>query len=329
MQATRRDTQSQKAPLVSFIVTYYELPIEMLFQCLNSIMALSLSSSDREIIIVDDGSRQSPLPHLGPYTDEVIYVRQPNGGLSEARNTGIRISKGTYIQFVDGDDQLIRSSYEHALDIVRYQSPDMVMFGFTNEPEALSVFDDTPLMSGTNYMRSYNLQGSACCYLFKKSALGELRFTAGIYHEDEEFTPLLLLRADSVISTNAKAYQYRKRENSIMSATNIRHLLKRLNDNKSIISRLNEMADTLPTESRIALLRRVHQLTMDYLYNIILLTRNRHYLDRRIAELHAIGLYPLPKRDYTRKYIWFRRLINTEIGISMLMRAIPLMKKER
>ena len=68
---------------------------------------------------------------------------------------------------------------------------------------------------------------------------------------------------------------------------------------------------------------------MDYLYNIILLTRNRHYLDRRIAELHAIGLYPLPKRDYTRKYIWFRRLINTEIGISMLMRAIPLMKKER
>jgi glycosyltransferase involved in cell wall biosynthesis len=317
-------------PLISFIIAYYNLPTSMLNDCIASILALSLQPCEREIIVVDDGSDQSPLNDLKSYTSDILYIRQSHQGLSEARNAGIQMATGSYLQFVDADDRLLCEPYNYCLSIVRTKQPEMVLFHHIGKVSNSKInYTVRASQSGSHYMRHHNFHGSACGYLFSRAILGDLRFTSDIRHEDEEFTPLLLLRADSVISTNAKAYQYKKRENSIMSATNIRHLLKRLNDNKSIISRLNEMADTLPTESRIALQRRVHQLTMDYLYNIILLTRNRHYLDRRIAELHAIGLYPLPKRDYTRKYIWFRRLINTEIGISMLMRAIPLMKKER
>ena len=98
---------------------------------------------------------------------------------------------------------------------------------------------------------------------------------------------------------------------------------------KGILLRLNTIADRLPTNDRTALQRRVAQLTMDYLYNIILQTKSRHYLDRKIAELRNIGLFPLPDRDYTNKYKWFRRLTNSPKGISLLMRIIPLTKKER
>ena len=89
------------------------------------------------------------------------------------------------------------------------------------------------------------------------------------------------------------------------------------------------MADGLPINDKTALQRRVAQLTMDYLYNIILQTKSRHYLDRKIKELREVGLFPLPDKDYTTKYTWFRRLTNTSKGLSLLMRIIPLTKKER
>ena len=79
----------------------------------------------------------------------------------------------------------------------------------------------------------------------------------------------------------------------------------------------------------MALLRRVHQMTMDYIYKVIVETRNRDYLDRQLEELRKKGLFPLPDKDYTAKYSWFRRLSNTAIGLSFLMRALPLMKRER
>ena len=329
MQTEHLHTPATQQPLVSFVLTYSDMPVELLTRCIDSILALSLRASEKEIIVVDDGSPLSPLPQLSAYQEQIIYIRQPNQGLSAARNTGIRLACGQYLQFVDADDMLIRTPYEHCLDIMRYEKPDIVMFGQTDRPTEESVFEDLPVMSGVELMRNHNIHGSACGYLFKKSALSQLRFTPSILHEDEEFTPLLLLRADTVVKTQANAYLYTQRSQSIMNSTNVRHRLKRLNDFKDILTRLNRMADTLPTESRLALERRVHQMTMDYLYNVIRLTQSRHYLNRRLKELGAIGLYPLPKRDYTRKYAWFRRLANSEIGLSMLMRAIPLAKKER
>ena len=112
------DTQntSQK-PLVSFILTYYNLPISYLKECLNSLLLLSLHPNDREIILIDDGSNISPITELEEYKSEIIYIRQRNKGLSEARNTGIRIATGKYIQFIDADDYLIPAVYEHCLDI--------------------------------------------------------------------------------------------------------------------------------------------------------------------------------------------------------------------
>ncbi len=329
MQTEHTHTPAEQAPLVSFILTYYDLPIELLTRCIDSILALSLRPAEREIIVVDDGSAQSPLPHLGKYLDEIIYIRQPNQGLSMARNTGIRMASGQYLQFVDADDRLLLTPYEHCLDIMRYKKPDIVVFDFTDKPTEDVVYEDTAIMTGVELMRNYNIHGSACCYLFRGAALSKLRFTPNIFHEDEEFTPLLLLRADSVMQTNAKAYLYSQRGDSIMTTQDASHLQKRLDDFLKIILKLNRLADTLPTDCRLALERRVHQLTMDYIYNVIQLTQDRNYLNEHLKELREQGLYPLPKRDYTKKYTWFRRLANRELGLKMLMRAIPLMKRER
>lgn len=318
-----------ETPLISFILTYYNLPVSMLKECIDSLLALSLRAFEREIIIVDDGSDASPINELLAYGDDIIYIRQRHQGLSVTRNTGIQMARGTYMQFVDADDRLLQVPYEQCLDLARYQQPDMVLFHLTNTTVVpVNIQSDEPV-SGTDFMRKNNLHGSACGYIFRAAILGELRFTPGTFHEDEEFTPQLMLRAERVFPTDARAYFYRNRKNSIQTNTGIRQRLQRLHDAKRVILRLTEMADRMPSNDRLALQRRTAQLTMDYLYNVIRQTRSRHYVERQIEQLRKHGLFPLPARNYTTKYKWFRRLSNSHFGLSILMFIIPLTRKER
>lgn len=330
MQTEQMLPKNSQTPIVSFVITYYDIPVALLTKCIDSILSLSLRPDEREIIVIDDGSPTSPVAELAPYINDIIYVRQQNGGLSEARNRGIQMASGEYLQFVDADDYLIRATYEHCLDIIRFQKNDVVMFDFTDKSDDVPLtFDTETSVPGTQYLNHNNLQAAACCYLFRRNILGSLRFTPGIYHEDEEFTPQLLLRAETVCSTDAQAYFYNQRPHSITTETDVRKIIKRLDDKHKVIKKLDLMADTLPLVERMALQRRVAQLTMDYIYNIIMQTRNRHFLDRKLSVLRHEGLFPLPDRNYTTKYKWFRRMTNSSLGLSILMRALPLIKKER
>ena len=331
MQDKQTHTFGQEAqPLVTFIVTCYNLPPSMLCECIDSLLALSLDASEREIIVVDDGSEKSPMDQLMRYGDSIIYLRKTNGGVSTARNMGLRTATGRYIQFVDGDDRLIKPTYEHCLSLVRKGQADVVMFDFTHEPTAETAHEDWPMMSGCQLMRHHNIQGAACLYLFRRTIVGNLSYTPGInYGEDEEFTPQLLLRADAVVRTTAQAYFYREHESSATGNKSAEGIQRRLDDNRRVISSLASKSATLPTDERIALERRTAQLTMDYLYNTIVLTRSNDQLSQRLDSLRKEGLFPLPARDYTAKYKWFRLMSGSALGRALLMKALPMMKKER
>ncbi len=315
--ATMQNKNEQ--PLVSFIVTTYNLPTTLLRECLQSILSLSLSKEEREIIIIDDGSEVSPLNDLVELRDEFIYIRQRNMGLSIARNMGLVCAQGKFIQFVDGDDHLIQAPYEHCLDLARYKEADIILFHETQQAEPEVPFEYEGPMTGAAYMHQHNLKASACGYMFKKQILRSLRFTPGRLHEDEEFTPQLYLRAEHVFFTKSKAYFYRQRPGSITTEDNMRHTAKRLNDTESIILKLLEIAQRSPEMERVALNRRIAQLTMDYLYNIIQLTHSSRHLDEAIERLRKQGLFPLPDKNYTKKYTAFRKMINSRVGRHILL----------
>lgn len=65
------------------------------------------SFADFEVIVVDDGSedREALERSLAPWTNRIVYVRQPNGGPGKARNTGIAHATGDLIAFLDADDE--------------------------------------------------------------------------------------------------------------------------------------------------------------------------------------------------------------------------------
>lgn len=318
-------TQEQKTPLVSFIIPAYNLSSSLVQECVESIMALSLSREDREVIVVDDGSDVPIMDGLEEYLDSIVYVRQLNGGLSVARNMGLRIATGDYIQFVDGDDKILRTAYEHCLDIARYHAPDMVLFESGRMEDADVPFSYEGPVSGSEYMAHNNLKSPVWGYLFRKHILGDLRFTPGSLKEDEEFTPLLMLRCSKVFVTNAKAYYYRRREGSITNNKDKWHVAKRMEDAETVLYKLQAKAAVLPIAERIALNRRVAQLTMDYLYQIIKSTHSSRHLEEAIERLRRHGLFPLPDNKYTKKYTTFRWLVSSHIGRKILLASSSMM----
>ena len=89
---------------VSFVVPVYNVE-SYLRQCVDSI--LSQTYRNIEVILVDDGSPDRCPAMCDAYTQldcRVKVLHKPNGGLSDARNTGLMVATGDYVIFVDSDD---------------------------------------------------------------------------------------------------------------------------------------------------------------------------------------------------------------------------------
>ena len=295
-------------PLISFIVTYHNEPEAMLRVCVESIQALRLAEDEAEIIVVDDGSEVDLQLH--DFTIPQL-IRQEQAGLSVARNTGIDNAQGKYIQFVDADDCLIPSAYEAVIEQVRKEEADIMMFKMTTaSPQSSSKERNSHRNShllwtgrGSQYLLHRNLRAAACGYVFKRDILGELRFFPGIFHEDELFTPLLFLRAGSLVELNVKPYFYRQHEGTITHAKSVEMVQKRLNDMHFIVNKLNSMNEPL-------LERKIRQLTADYLQKSWTQTRSFSELRRRIAELREEGFLPLPLHCYSPRYLAIAAAVN-------------------
>ena len=304
------------SPLVSFIITTSKHQKEYLVECIKSILQLSLNPKEREIILIDDVSDICPLNDLAEYLPNIIYLRQPNQGVSVARNYGMKIATGKYIQFIDGDDYILKAAYEHCLDIVRYHQPDIVTFNYCKNNKNIEPSYELPTpVTGTDFLNNNNLHGAAWSYIFRHSIVGSLQFTPGIvYGEDEEFTPQLFLRAERIFKINTEAYFYRDNKNSVSHQYHKEKIQLRMDNSMEVLLHLQQLLDKIPVAERQALNHRIAQLTMDYLYNNIRLNHSLISLNKCIKQLRSHGLYPLPDKDYTKKYTMFRKAISTYLG---------------
>lgn len=316
------DTTNYTEKKISFIVTYFNQPLSMLCQCLDSILSLSIEYNEREIIVIDDGSSISPINQLKDYQDKIIYLRQPNQGLSVARNAGMSLSTGRYIQFVDGDDFLLTIPYNYCISLLKEKTPDILFFHLTRKESQQPPTIEHDCIDGAQYMKHNNLRASACGMLIKKSIIGNLRFRNHILHEDEDFTPRLVLRAEKILDVTAQAYFYRKTAQSITTSKNQLVIRKRLEDKENIIYRLSELAERLPKEEKDGMQRRIAQLTMDLLYNIMVDTHDSKLLEDHVERLYQKGFFPLPKKNYSSKYTWFRRMTKTKWSRALLCKLL-------
>ena len=312
------------SPLLTFIITAYNLPDSLLKACLDSIAQLSFEKGEAEVVVVDDGSDNPVDIETNGWNYNLRIIHRANGGPSAARNTGLAAARGEYIQFVDGDDLILWQNYTGCLPLLRSHKADMVVFSFSRRK---SMSCRKPRFSGPVkgcfYMARHNSRAAVWGYVFSRKMARELRFIEGVDHgEDEDFTPRLMIRAKQLYVTSCPCYFYRMREESITKQTNQQHRNLLIHDTEATVLRFRCICNSLIGMEREAMERRTAQLAMDCLYLIIRLTHSRKTFKEVAARFCSVGLFPLPDRHYTWKYRLFRLLSASAIGRRLLFSFI-------
>lgn len=318
---------SSTMPLISFIIPAYNMPVEYITECIDSILQLPLGPDEREIILVDDGSDLPVIDFIPQYSDYIIYLRQENKGPSAARNAGIDTARGEYIQFIDSDDCLIPDAYSKIIAAVKSRHLEIVYFRFsyTNASTGKTYQFSSP-MDGRALLLTQCLRTADCGYIFKRNTLGDLRFPPRLLHEDEEFTPLLFLKAQSIVCTDLPAYYYRQRTGSISNNIDYTHLNRRFECIETIMEHLRELAEKMEGASRHALQRRIAHLTIEYLYNIARLTKSNHSMEKAMQRLRRKGLYPVPNLQLGTLYMAMRMVFNYKLSRILAIKLLPFIK---
>jgi len=107
-------------------------------RCLDSVLAQNISGI--EIICIDDGSTDGTSEVLKQYADKypslIRYKRQENAGACAARNHGLRLATGTYVQFLDADDELAEGKITHQLQLAALNNnPDLIAGAYRSRSE--------------------------------------------------------------------------------------------------------------------------------------------------------------------------------------------------
>src|SRR5215813_1636293 len=129
---------SEPAPAVSVIIPAYGVT-PYIAEALDSVFAQTYT--DFELIVVNDGCPDTAALEvvLRPYLDRIVYVKKENGGVSSARNAGIRVAQAPLIALLDGDDAWTPDYLAVQTDFLReHPQTDIV---YSNGV----VFGDTPL----------------------------------------------------------------------------------------------------------------------------------------------------------------------------------------
>ncbi len=243
---------------LSIIVPIYNVA-PYLRKCVDSLLAQDYS--DYEIILVDDGSTDESPQICDEYaiksqesrakSQEFTFVRvihQENGGLSVARNSGIEVAQGKYIMFVDSDDYIEPNVLGTLVGTMEEKQLDVLRYNYQNVRENGEVF--IPFKTGKPYFdyREDVLDGETflnerlgyACYAWAFVLHCELLngcvFTHGIYFEDTDWTPRMLIKAKRVSSTERVVYNYLWREGSITLPDNSIKKKKVLEDKLKLIS---------------------------------------------------------------------------------------------
>lgn len=107
-----------EAPIASVVIATYNCAA-YIRQAVASALDQTLARELYEVIVLDDGSTDDTASVLAEFGNAISYVRLDHGGVSKARNHGIRMARGRYVAFLDADDYWLPQRLERALDVLK------------------------------------------------------------------------------------------------------------------------------------------------------------------------------------------------------------------
>ena len=216
--------------LISIIVPVYNVS-KYLRQCVDSI--INQTYQNLEIILVDDGSPDDSGMICDEYAEKdcrIKVIHKKNGGLSDARNAGIKVANGMYICFIDSDDYVSEIFIEHLYTNAKKYDVNVSCCGFCR-------FFDSGKMQHIlfeNVQREYygeeiqkylNIDGyfnvAVWNKMYKKELFNSICFPVGKNSEDAFVMYRILEKADSLYYDSTELYYYRQRYGSITKSSTI------------------------------------------------------------------------------------------------------------
>lgn len=200
-------------------------------EAIESVLQQSTGHSISQIILINDGSSDGSeaicLSYQKRYPDNIVYLSQENAGVSAARNKGIDIADGVYLNFLDSDDKWEKNSFYYTLKFLKdYDFPDIAaaketFFEAQKGPHPRNyIFEKDRLLDLEKEWWGAPIAASQT--FFKYSVVGDLRFQKGLKHsEDARFSSELLLKTNAYGAMSKPTYMYRKRKTKGSSSNKV------------------------------------------------------------------------------------------------------------
>lgn len=203
--------------LLSIIVPVYNVE-PYLANCLDSLLGQEYSNI--EIILINDGSKDGSLAICQEYAKQDRRIKcfsQANQGQSVARNLALEQARGQYITFMDSDDEILPTTYLKAIELLnKHLECDQVQFPLhkrVGTPNPLIIVDKREPIYGVeamlhNWVVNRDISWIVCNKIFRREAIGGLRFKSGYVYEDNLYVAQQLKQSKGICFSSEGAYLY-------------------------------------------------------------------------------------------------------------------------
>ncbi len=214
--------------LISVIIPVYKVE-DYLEKCVESV--INQTYSNLEIILVDDGSPDCCGEICDKYAEKdrrIKVIHKENGGLSDARNAGMKIATGEYFAFIDSDDWVESGYFDALYRLLKDNDADLSAISLCSVNEEgkeigrhcdgeTHLLDDTVAME--NMFHRDGLPWCAQAKLYKRSLFDGITYPRGILMEDKATTYKIFARCKTIVYSDIPLYKYLVRQGSIMRSS--------------------------------------------------------------------------------------------------------------
>ena len=219
-------------PILSIIIPLYNCE-KYIKQCLDTIFRQEMNESDFEVIVIDDGSKDSGYLLASEYAkrhQNILVIKQENQGVACARNNALEKATGDYVTFVDADDMLVSGSLSTLIKIAVENKADIVKAAHKEVPEDAVCEDfssshdnsSIQIMTGEEAIVNVTRMKEGYCwgYLIYRKLITDYRLSFPpkvAFMEDWAFITQAILKSRTFVNADVLLYLYRRNSSSCMA----------------------------------------------------------------------------------------------------------------
>lgn len=214
----------------SVIMAVYQVE-EYIREAIDSIINQTIGFRYIQLILIDDGSKDGSGAicdeYKAKYPEQVVVIHKENGGVSSAKNTGVKVASGKYVSFLDPDDYLDRNTFSKVESFMDHQGKEADMCSipmvFFDAEEGEHLLNDK-FRAGTRVVNLLEEKNAGCIQLSNASAIYRLETAKKMSFDENLATAedakenyrILINNPKLGLVSNVK-YHYRKRDNSAIA----------------------------------------------------------------------------------------------------------------